>query len=440
MCKKINVFFFSTILLIMPMFLFVIPPDEKATEYENRHMASQPEFSAENVFNGNFFDELEEYLTDRFAFRTAILSITSFIEDFYGYDIGGATMISLNDDGLGMGLFVDEEYETIVPTMPPYIAHELPFPTPYEDEQEEDEEPIVLEDTDFRPKNREGLEEPFGTDVNFNPDAVLYNGYYFNEEVATRFTEVVNSYREALPETVRVFTSVAPVRVEFMAEEYRTHSPIDEAVEAIYGMISDDVITVDVYNRIAQHAEEQYCYFRTDHHWTALGAYFAYLAFADAAEFEPIRMDNYIEHALPNMLGSFATGANVSSVVRANPDTLYYYVLDNGTTFSTSLFRVPSDPANLSYRVFLGGDHAKLEFTSSNTNGKTLVMIKDSFANALVPWLAPHYERVIVIDPRQYTGSIIALLANYDDADLYFAMYCVATSLADFVEKIAGVK
>ncbi|MCL2664819.1 MAG: DHHW family protein, partial [Defluviitaleaceae bacterium] len=122
------------------------------------------------------------------------------------------------------------------------------------------------------------------------------------------------------------------------------------------------------------------------------------------------------------------------------PDTIYYYELDNGTVFSRRFFYLPDDPNNLSYRIFMGGDYAKLDFTSSNKNGNTVVVLKDSFANALIPWLAPSYERIIVIDPRQFDGSVIKLLSDFDRADLVFVDYVAATTMSDFIEKFHDIK
>jgi hypothetical protein len=96
---------------------------------------------------------------------------------------------------------------------------------------------------------------------------------------------------------------------------------------------------------------------------------------------------------------------------------------------------IPSDLSILSYRIFLGGDRDIYSFTTSNLNGRTLVVVKDSFANAMIPWIAPHYETIVVIDPRQFTGSVMQILEGFDDIDLLFVNYIPATTMADLIEQ-----
>ena len=280
--------------------------------------------------------------------------------------------------------------------------------------------------------------EPFSIDLHYNPNAVLYENFYVDGASATRFIEILNSYRQSLPSSVRVFCLLGPSKVEFLDERYRANSSSQEgAIQSIYGRL-DGVVPVGAYNNIASRVSDQYLYFRTDHHWTALGAYFAYLAFADAAGIAPVTIDNYVEHAIPNFLGSYAVGSQSRTILNS-PDTLYYYRLDTGVTFSRRFFYIPEDLSSLSYRVFMGGDYAFLDYTSSNNNGKTLIIIKDSYANAFIPWVSPNYERIIVFDPRQYEGNVGAYLEDLEEADILFLVSALTPSLPPFVESTAGI-
>jgi hypothetical protein len=280
---------------------------------------------------------------------------------------------------------------------------------------------------------------PFSVDVNFNEGAILFERFNFRESTARRYAAIINSYMDNMPENVRVFSMLVPTRLEFMPERYSSlQSSQRDAIDFINDLLHENIIRVAAYERLAAHADE-YIYFRTDHHWTALGAYYAHISFADAAGFTPIRIHNYVEHSLSGFIGSLGRGTQ-NRTIRDNPDTLYYYVLDNGTTFTRRFFVIPQNMANLTYRVFMGGDHAILDFTSTNENGRTLVIVKESYANALIPWLAPYYERIIVIDSRHYTGSVMRRLRNLDNADLLFVNYMPATAMSDFIETISRVR
>ena len=288
------------------------------------------------------------------------------------------------------------------------------------------------------PKKRVDPDGSFSIDLDYSENVILYERYRENTRAARRYAEILNSYMGRVPEGVRVFSMLAPIRVEFMSGYAATNDSQYDTIGKIYDILDENIIRTSTYEMLAAHSDE-YIYFRTDHHWTALGAYYAYLSFAEAAGFAPVEIRNYIEHSIPGFLGSFAKGTQNRNV-REHPDTLYYYELDSVVSFSRRLFVIPDDLSKLSYRVFMGGDYAKLDYTSSNKNGRTLVVVKDSYANALIPWLSPHYERVIVIDPRQYSGSVTKLLGEFEQVDLLFMNYVAATAMSDFIEMIHNVR
>ena len=280
----------------------------------------------------------------------------------------------------------------------------------------------------------------FGVDIHKNPDVVFHGSFYVNGTSVTRYIEVLETYRRNLPETARVFCLLVPTYVEFLDERYSADVVGQkEPIMNIYSRLKNKgVITVDAYNWLDGRADSEYLFFRTDPHWTAIGAYYAYLAYTEAAGLDPITIDNYTEFAIPGFLGAYVS-ETPGSAVRSSPDTLYYYKINNGTTFSRSLFSV-SGGGSPTYRVFLGGDEGISDFTSSNKNGRTLVVIKESFANPFVPWVAPHYERIIVIDPRHYTGSVGKYLGDCSKADFLFLSTANTPSYPSYVEKMSAVR
>lgn len=464
MASKTNIILFSAILLLLGAFLFILPPDPDASRYENRAMAGPPAFSVGEFLSGRFSDSLEEYMSDRFAYRTRFLSFSATLENAYGIRLGGATLVPMDYDDFGTGLVADPD---IVFIDPPALDK---AGSPGGEGSEggtgaagdsgiaggangaDGEAGVGSEPESSKP----------GADINFHPDAVFYGGFYINGDSVARYIEVLDLYHATLPDSVRVFSLLAPTKVEFMDEKYREGSAMQgPTIRNIYGRLNEDIITVDAYSRIAAPAQDEYLYFRTDHHWTALGAYYAYLAYAEAAGLEPIPLSDYVEFALPGFIGSYAPGTQ-EKIILDHPDTLYYYLLDTGVTFSRSLILLSEDPAKLGYMVFLGGDAHLLDYKSSNENGRALIVIKDSYANAIVPWLAPHYERTLVVDPRLYGGSVRQLIAdllgqsaddsqaigsqdearrsNLQDIDVLFMTTAQTPSLPGFVEQIADIR
>jgi hypothetical protein len=462
----------------------MLPSDPEASEFENRVMETPPQLSAENLLSGYFFDRLEKALSDSVAYRTTWLQFSSDLEQLYGIARQGAPiMVNLSADDLGMGLIPYGEDEIlpdyygildfsatpepisqpiyVTPTPAPmtllYAAEakaELTAPTnvptaepepipPQETTEPIEEDELATPTPSPTPPpvvaaviNNVNPVEPFGVDIAFNENAILIGNDRTNKNVSGRYAEILNKYRSDLPDNIRIFSLLTPTLSEFLegrSSEFQLYNILH-----IHGLLDDRIITVNAYDYLADN-KDQYLFFRTDHHWTALGAYYAYLAFAEAAGMTPITIENYTEHRIDGFLGSLGRGTQ-NKIIRDHPDTLYYYRLNNGTTFSRRLFHIPEDLSNLSYRVFMGGDYAILDFTSSNKNGMTLVVVKDSFANALIPWVAPNYERIIVIDPRHYDGSVVRLLLDFGHADLMFMNYIHATAMADFVEMINNVR
>jgi len=282
-------------------------------------------------------------------------------------------------------------------------------------------------------------DQPFGGDIYYNPDVIFHGGFYIDGDSVSKYLGLLNSFSARMPESVRVFNLLVPSHVEFLDERYSAGVfGQREPIERIYDKLKG-IIPVDAYSAIARRACCEYLYFRTDHHWTALGAYYGYLAFAEAAGFDPVTIYEYTEFAIPRFIGSYGM-PSPNSAIRNSPDTLYYYKLDKDITFSRNLFTFFGDDGNRpSYKIFLGGDVALIDFTSSNKNGRTLIVIKDSFANALVPWAAPHYERVVVLDQRFFNGDVSEFLGDSPDADILILHDAHAPSFPIFVENIARV-
>jgi hypothetical protein len=262
--------------------------------------------------------------------------------------------------------------------------------------------------------------------------------FTYSEAGARDYADALNRYRAALGENVRVFSLIAPTQLEFLPELYRSVSDSQlAAIRAVNARLSG-ITPVDAYASIMAHAEE-YVYFRTDHHWTALGAYYAYRAYADAAGFEPLGLEEYEAGHLEGFLGYLYNQAP-SDGMEQNPDTLTYYAYKGALTTSEKLLVLPSAGEKVLYSVFLGGDHAIYELRTSVKNGKTAVIIKGSYANAFIPWIAPHYENIVVLDPRAFEGSAIEKIAEYGDVDLIFLNYVLSTSFDDFIIKLDGMR
>ncbi|MCL2388354.1 MAG: DHHW family protein, partial [Defluviitaleaceae bacterium] len=409
-------------------FVLILPSDENAPAFENRAMETFPAFSFGGFLSGDFSKGVEAFLLDNTALRTSWLTFANIVEHSYGINrTGGAMMVEFDLADLGIGLVPDE------------LPEETPFTATTQAENQTADAGATYERVHVITGGNVNPSVPFSVDIHFSPAAILYLRFREDPLLAARYAQVLNAYHELLPDNARMFSLISPVKVEFMGPRYAAvNSSQIDTINFINARLHADIITVDAHSILAAHSNE-YLFFRTDHHWTMLGAYYAYLAFAEVAGFEPITIENYVEHAIEGFIGSLAVGTRNRTIL-SHPDTIYFYTLNDGTTFSINMFTIPSDLSTLSYRVFLGGDRAFYYFHSSNANGRTLVVVKDSFANAMIPWLAPHYETIVVIDPRQFTGSVIEVLQDFDDIDLLFVNYIPATTMPDLIEQIYNAR
>ena len=129
----------------------------------------------------------------------------------------------------------------------------------------------------------------------------------------------------------------------------------------------------------------------------------------------------------------FEKGENVKVEARAFEDGKF-------VDYETKMYTVPLLSEKPKYSLFMGGDHQFAKMHTKNTNGKTLLVIKDSYANALLPLLTEDYETILVIDPRNYYGKVTDLISEYNVDDCLFINYVFTTTFSDFVDKLNEVK
>ena len=236
--------------------------------------------------------------------------------------------------------------------------------------------------------------------------------YSVNKQKLLDYGATVNALAAAVPE-VKVFSLLAPTRMEFYGpEEYRTGSHSQkQGIEIAYGAMGDNIVKVDAYDKLSRHTDE-YIYFRTDHHWTARGAYFAYTAFCEAANLECKPLDVHETARLDGFVGSMYRYTQ-SEALKNNPDfveVFYPTVEASGQFFSGPAMddgknlRIIStnitDPAS-KYMAFIQGDKALIKMTTNVGNGQKILLIKESYGNAFAPFLLENYSEVYVLDPRQ---------------------------------------
>ena len=208
--------------------------------------------------------------------------------------------------------------------------------------------------------------------------------------------------------------------------------------------LGDSVEWIDVSTELNKHKTEK-IYYKTDHHWTTLGAFYAFQAAAPSLGIEGDLSGKYVSYAVSDsfngMLAS-KSGVNLGEkeqidiYVPTEEDTdLIVDYVDEGKR-STSLYDSSKLKEKDKYTVFLGGNSSLLDIRTVSTSTKRLLLVKDSFANSFIPFLTPYYREIVVVDPRYYSGTINDLMDSYRISEVLF-LYSGNTFFKD--NNISGV-
>ena len=208
--------------------------------------------------------------------------------------------------------------------------------------------------------------------------------------------------------------------------------------------LGDSVEWIDVSTELNKHKTEK-IYYKTDHHWTTLGAFYAFQAAAPSLGIEGDLSGKYVSHAVSNSFnGMLASNSGVNLgekeqidiYVPTEEDTdLIVDYVDEGKR-STSLYDSSKLKEKDQYTVFLGGNSSLLDIRTVSTSTKRLLLVKDSFANSFIPFLTSYYREIVVVDPRYYSGTINDLMDSYRISEVLF-LYSGNTFFKD--NNISGV-
>ena len=255
------------------------------------------------------------------------------------------------------------------------------------------------------------------------------NNVYFGDKdtLITRFdepdsTKVANnlSYVNKFVENVDipVYFSLIPTQACIWADRLPEGAPNADQIALLdQAMDSTSAQWADVYGALAAHSEED-IFYRTDHHWTSLGAYYAYTALCEAMGITPVPLEQYTKTTVSEDF--YGTVFSSSGVRWVAPDVMDTYVPEEGITVTSltydSLGNPVEEPRQLydesylsvkdKYSMFLGGNQPLCVVTTQNTAAPKLLIIRDSFTDSLVPFLTAHFSEIHLIDLRYYKLSV----------------------------------
>ena len=226
-----------------------------------------------------------------------------------------------------------------------------------------------------------------------------------------------------------VFVMVAPTATGIYSEELPDNAPkFDQKalINNVYDKLDSKIVTLDAYGALFP-TRDEYIYYRNDHHWTTLGAYYAYASTIKKMGFSPILSDQYdIEHASNDFKGTLYSKSLYDGI---KADTIDFYHYKNGTnvtsvdvqqgvqtkSYDSMYFRDFLEKKD-KYSSFLGTNQPLITIKTDSKNKSKLLVIKDSYAHSFVPFLTQHYSEITMVDLRYINESMdkIVDISKYD--------------------------
>lgn len=229
-------------------------------------------------------------------------------------------------------------------------------------------------------------------------------------------------YFMLVPNAANIWNEKLPYTAAFTIHDQKTQ------MESVRHSLENHVQWIDVQKTLQKHSEED-IYYQTDHHWTTLGAYYAFQEAADIMEFDLDKSSDLKAYEITDQFNG--TLSSISGYKRKKKESItaylpqsesYVYTLieDNEGRKSVSLYDTKKLEGKDKYAVFLGGNAPVLTIKTTADSDRRIMILKDSYANCYIPFLVPYYNRIIIVDPRYYYGDIRKLISENQIQEILF--------------------
>ena len=387
--QKLMIALFSIVLLAVPIVTLALPKQERS-ENENRTLKDLPTLVDSNKLNKaeNLADVIKSvkwsYITER--------KNPSYMDDIETY---------LSDHLAGRELWV------------------------------------VASNKMERLAGKQEINEVFTAD-----DRMIQVFKEYNDDSVSASLEAIDIFAAKFPD-VPMYFMLAPTSQEIYSSlmpSYGGYLSEKAFIEGCYGK-TENLTPIDCLSFLSGHRDE-YIYYRTDHHWTSLGAYYAYAAAARQLGYNAYGLNAFnIETASSSFRGTLFSKTLDSTVT---PDSIdYYHLASNEPTVKMTVFdgREQTEYDSLYVRDYLAVKDKYSSFTGSNSplitietdvdNGKSLLLIKDSYAHSLVPFLSKHYSKITMVDMRYINVGLDYFSINVNDYSQVLISYNVISFAGD---------
>lgn len=270
----------------------------------------------------------------------------------------------------------------------------------------------------------------------------------------TNYASALNDLRGKLDSSINLWSMPAPLPCQFYTpDEYKEYvADQSKCFDSVHAQLDPSIKALNVCSTLAAHASEPiYC--RTDHHWQPLGAYYAAQAFANAAGVPFADISTYTPKHIENTMGTMYSWSKSADLLN-DPEAFTYYL--PGVPYSAVYYdtyfdyawddddlfgaEIPEDP----YMVMLGGDQYIIKTTTQVENGRKLLVLKDSYGNATIPFYTSSFQEVYVADIRYLDRNLVSMINGLGITDVLFTVSAFsvvgenANNIQNLIDQNAG--
>lgn len=383
------------------------------SEAENRTLAGMPTLTLGILKTGELSELFERFLSDQFFLRNEIVDSANSVKHQF-------SALTVDE------LLREESEEAFVP-----ILTETQKPAEEESLQAEAQQQTKPEQQTSSVDTTTEFEATgdFASVWLENSDGTREQLLTYSREEIQKAAETLNEYAALLPDGGNLCVMLVPraQTVNRFALHTETEIGWSSEVEPMLQVFVNDSVSIyslyDIFNEPI-HAGE-YVYFRTDHHWTARGAYLAADAMLKAAGYQTVPLESYVEKTIEGYLGSiYLNGRNAKLKELADTIEVFYPLLPAKAYRVSNAYKKGElpviDETQTNYLVFLGGTHGPYRLLEGGYHtGRNMLLVCDSFGNSIAPFFLPYYDGVYLVDFR----------------DAYYSREDAAAGVAEYVKR-----
>lgn len=397
--------------------VFLFFPRSTYSALEKRELAKFPTFTTDKLWSGEFTKSINSWFSDSEPYRDVFMSMSMQEKE--------AISVSLSEEKVTFHASADAEQQQ----------------GPTDEELEMGERNVGKYKNNITAEENAKIANRGIIIVGEGKNVRALMAYGGGSKGGVDYAQSANEYKKAFP-NVNVYCMVIPTAVDFYCPDKAKGCSNEEqpTINNIYAHLDNNVHAVDVYTALGKHVSEN-IFLRTDHHWAPLGAFYAAQQFAKVAKVPFKPLSNYERKVVHGYVGSMYGYSHDISLKNSPEDFVYYVpknvkyetyytdykinknyeVIGEGKPYKGIFFYKYKDGSGGAYCTFMGGDTRITQVKTGVKNHRRVMILKDSFGNALPGYLFYSFEEIHVVDYRYFTKNMRKYVVDNKITDILFA-------------------